>query len=143
MYGIARKGRIAAGYDADLTVGDLKRRETITDRWIASRVRWTPYDGTSVTGWPVGTFVRGRKVMWQGELAQPSIGEMVAFGKLRLRSINVYSRLISQKLVALFWLRNTTFLCKSSEGGVARGGPRTSPTRRQRAMRRGRNLLND
>ena len=22
----------------------------------------------SVTGWPVGTFVRGRKVMWQGEL---------------------------------------------------------------------------
>ena len=33
-----RKGRIAAGYDADLTVVDLKRRETITDRWIASRV---------------------------------------------------------------------------------------------------------
>ena len=45
LFGIARKGRIAAGYDADLTIVDLKRRETITDRWIASRAGWTPYDG--------------------------------------------------------------------------------------------------
>jgi dihydroorotase len=81
VYGIARKGRIAAGYDADLTVVDLNRRETITDRWIASRAGWTPYNGTSVTGWPVGTFVRGRKVMWQGELVQPSIGEAMMFGE--------------------------------------------------------------
>ena len=79
IYGIARKGRIAAGYDADLTLVDLKRRETITDRWIASRAGWTPYDGVTVTGWPVGTFVRGRKVMWQGELATPSQGEAVRF----------------------------------------------------------------
>src|SRR6266853_2462488 len=50
IYGIARKGRIAAGYDADLTVVDMKRRETITDRWIASRAGWTPYDGMTVTG---------------------------------------------------------------------------------------------
>ena len=37
LFGIAGKGRIAAGYDADLTIVDLKRRETITDAWIASR----------------------------------------------------------------------------------------------------------
>ena len=65
VFGIARKGRIAAGYDADLTVVDLKRRETITNRWIASRAGWTPYDGVSVTGWPVGT-VRARP---QGDVA--------------------------------------------------------------------------
>ena len=40
---------------------------------------WTPYHGVSVTGWPVGTFVRGRKVMWQGELAASSQGEAVRF----------------------------------------------------------------
>ena len=74
-----RKGRIAAGYDADLTVVDLKRRETITDRWIASRSGWTPYDGVSVTGWPVGTVVRGRKVMWEGSLTAPAQGERVRF----------------------------------------------------------------
>ena len=79
IYGIARKGRIAAGYDADLTVVDMKRRETITDRWIVSRAGWTPYDGMTVTGWPVGTFVRGRRVMWLGELLTPSQGEAVRF----------------------------------------------------------------
>src|SRR5204862_2524360 len=77
IYGIARKGRIAAGYDADLTVVDMKRRETITDRWIASRAGWTPYDGMTVTGWPVGTFVRGRRVTWLGELVPPSQGAVV------------------------------------------------------------------
>jgi dihydroorotase len=79
VFGIARKGRIAAGYDADLTVVDLKRRETIRNAWIASRSGWTPYDDMTVTGWPVGTFVRGRKVMWQGELVTPSQGEAVRF----------------------------------------------------------------
>ena len=79
LYGIAAKGRIAAGYDADLTVVDLKRRETITDKWIASRAGWTPYDGMTVTGWPVGTFVRGHKVMWQGAVTAPAQGERVRF----------------------------------------------------------------
>ena len=79
LFGIANKGRIAVGYDADLTIVDLKRRETITNTWIASRCGWTPYDGVAVTGWPVGTFVRGHKVMWQGELTRPSQGEAVTF----------------------------------------------------------------
>jgi dihydroorotase len=79
LFGIARKGRIAAGYDADFTIVDLKRRETITDRWIASKCGWTPYDGVTVTGWPVGTLVRGNVVMWDGELVAPSLGEAVRF----------------------------------------------------------------
>jgi dihydroorotase len=79
VFGIARKGRIAVGYDADLTIVDMKRRETITNKWIASRAGWTPYDGMSVTGWPVGTFVRGNKVMWEGELVTPAQGEAVRF----------------------------------------------------------------
>ncbi len=79
LFGIARKGRIAAGYDADLTVVDLKRRETIAHRWIASRAGWTPYDGMRVTGWPIGTFVRGHRVMWEGELSAPAHGEAVEF----------------------------------------------------------------
>ena len=81
IFGIAGKGRIAAGYDADLTVVDLKRRSTIANRWIGSRSQWTPYDGQPVTGWPVGTFVRGRKVMWEGEIAAPSTGEVIRFAE--------------------------------------------------------------
>jgi dihydroorotase len=79
LFGIVNKGRIAVGYDADLTVVDLKRRETITNTWIASRCGWTPYDGVEVTGWPVGTFVRGNKVMWQGDVTAPGKGEAVKF----------------------------------------------------------------
>jgi dihydroorotase len=79
LFGIRNKGRIAVGYDADLTVVDLGRTETITNRWIESRVGWTPYDGVKVKGWPVGTFVRGRRVMWQGEILGPATGEAVGF----------------------------------------------------------------
>jgi dihydroorotase len=79
VFGIAGKGRIAAGYDADFTVVDLARQATITDRWIASRAGWTPYDGVSVTGWPVGTFVRGRRVAWDGEVITPGTGEAIRF----------------------------------------------------------------
>jgi dihydroorotase len=79
LFGIASKGRIAVGYDADLTVVDLKRKETITNGWIASKAGWTPYDGVTVTGWPVGTVVRGARVMWQGELLTPSRGQPMHF----------------------------------------------------------------
>lgn len=80
LFNIAGKGRIAVGYDADLTIVDMKRRETITDKWITSKCGWTPYEGVSVIGWPVGTFVRGARVMWQGELVGPGQGEVVRFG---------------------------------------------------------------
>ncbi len=79
LFGIVGKGRIAVGYDADLTVVDLKRSETIRDSWIASRCGWTPYDGKTVTGWPVGTVIRGRRVMWEGEVLADGGGAAVKF----------------------------------------------------------------
>lgn len=79
LFGIAGKGRIAVGYDADLTIVDLKRQETIGNDWIASRAGWTPYEGRTVTGWPVGTIVRGHRVMWEGELTAAAKGEPVRF----------------------------------------------------------------
>ena len=79
LFGIVGKGRIAVGYDADLTIVDLKRSETISNDWIASRAGWTPYDGVTVTGWPVGTVVRGHRVMWQGDLTTPGVGQPMLF----------------------------------------------------------------
>lgn len=81
LFGMARKGRIAVGYDADLTIVDMKRRETITNAQVGSKAGWTPYDGKIVTGWPVGTIIRGLKVMWEGEIVTPSQGEPVLFGE--------------------------------------------------------------
>jgi dihydroorotase len=79
LFGIRNKGRIALGYDADLTVVDMGRTETITNGWIASKCGWTPYDGRRVKGWPVGTFVRGRKVVWDGAVVGSASGEPVRF----------------------------------------------------------------
>jgi dihydroorotase len=79
LFAIANKGRIAAGYDADFTIVDLKRNATIGDSWIASRCGWTPYDGKSVTGWPIGTMIRGARVMWEGEILAPARGKPVRF----------------------------------------------------------------
>lgn len=70
VYGIARKGRLAVGYDADLTLVDLKAKRTIGNDWIASKCGWTPFDGMQVTGWPAATIVRGHIVMRDDELAE-------------------------------------------------------------------------
>jgi dihydroorotase len=79
LFGIRGKGRIAVGWDADLTIVDLKRRETISNGWIQSRCGWTPFDGVAVQGWPVGTIVRGRRIMWEGQILGPAGGEPVRF----------------------------------------------------------------
>jgi dihydroorotase len=79
LFGIRGKGCIAVGFDADLTIVDMKRRETISNRWIESRCGWTPYDGMPVTGWPVGTIIRGRRVMWEDEILGPARGEPIRF----------------------------------------------------------------
>lgn len=81
IFGIACKGRIAAGYDADFTIVDLKRRATIRNADVGSRAGWTPYDGVTVTGWPVGTILRGQRVMWEGEIVTPGRGEPIRFGE--------------------------------------------------------------
>ena len=81
IFGIARKGRIAAGYDADFTIVDMRRTETITNAQAGSKAGWTPYDGKQVTGWPVGTIVRGTRVMWEGEIVTPGKGRAVAFSE--------------------------------------------------------------
>ena len=59
LFGIAGKGRIAVGYDADLTIVDLKAERVIEEDWIGSKCGWTPFAGEKVKGWPVGTIVRG------------------------------------------------------------------------------------
>ncbi len=88
IFGIARKGRIAVGFDADLTIIDLRAEREISDDWIASRCGWTPFAGRRVKGWPVGTVVRGHRVMWEGEIIGAARGRPVGFwevpGQLRV-----------------------------------------------------------
>jgi dihydroorotase len=86
IFGLVGKGRIAVGYDADFTVVDLKARWTMEESWMASRCGWSPFSGMEVTGRPVGTFVRGNRVMWEGALAKSAIGEAVRFEATEFRA---------------------------------------------------------
>ena len=79
VFGIVGKGRIVAGYDGDFTLVDLKARWTIEDSWLASRCGWSPFTGMALTGKPVGTIVRGNRVMWDGALANSAVGQPVRF----------------------------------------------------------------
>lgn len=79
IFGIAGKGRVAAGYDADFTIVDLKAKRTITNDWSATKASWTPFDGMDVTGWPMGTIIRGRRVMWNGEIIGTAEGKPMRF----------------------------------------------------------------
>jgi len=79
IFGIAAKGRIAIGYDADFTIVDLKKEQKIENRWIASRCGWTPFDGMSTRGWPVATIIRGAIVVRDGSLIASGGGRPVRF----------------------------------------------------------------
>ena len=79
VFGIAGKGRMAQGYDADFTVVDMAKTRTIEDSWIASKCGWTPFAGRTVTGWPIMTIVRGNVVMREDQLIGAPAGEPVRF----------------------------------------------------------------
>ncbi|MDP1777650.1 MAG: dihydroorotase, partial [Brevundimonas sp.] len=75
----AGKGRMAEGYDADLTLVDLKAKHVIRHADMASRCGWTPFDGFEATGKAMATIVRGRVVMKDGELVGSAHGRPVRF----------------------------------------------------------------
>jgi dihydroorotase len=83
VFGMTGKGRIAAGYDADFTLVDLKAKWTIEENWLASRCGWSPFTGMEITGRPVGTIVRGQVVMRDGGLAAKAIGRPIRFDSAR------------------------------------------------------------
>ncbi len=79
LFGLVGKGRIAPGFDADFTVVDLKARWTIENDWLQSKCGWSPFEGQEVTGRPVGTIIRGNRVMWEAALIGQPLGQPFAF----------------------------------------------------------------
>lgn len=79
VFGIKNKGRLRQGFDADITIVDLKKEMTIDNSWIASRCGWTPFHGMKVTGWPTHTIVDGKLVMEADQVILPHQGQAVDF----------------------------------------------------------------
>lgn len=82
MYGLyPKKGSIAPGFDADIVLWDPNRKETISQKLMHHGSDYTPYEGITVTGWPVMTLLRGEKVMEDGKiLGKPGDGAFLKRG---------------------------------------------------------------
>jgi len=82
LFGLApRKGTIAAGADADLTLWDPGEQRVINGATMASRAGYSVYDGWTVTGWPRFVIRRGQTVLADGQCtAQPGQGQWVRRG---------------------------------------------------------------
>ncbi len=61
-----RKGSIAPGFDADLTLWDPEYKVTLRNSLMQHAIDYTPYEGLIVTGWPTMTIARGTVVMHRG-----------------------------------------------------------------------------
>ena len=81
IFNLADKGRLAVGYDADLTLVDLNARRTITHEAMANRSGWTPFDGFEAKGWPMATIIRGQVVMRDDTVIAPHRGQPVRFAE--------------------------------------------------------------
>ena len=79
VYGAVGKGRLAVGYDGDVTLVDMKRQRTIEESWIVSPCGWTPFAGKQVTGWPQAVAVRGKVVMRDDAVQGMPAGRLVQF----------------------------------------------------------------
>ncbi|MDE0527333.1 MAG: dihydroorotase [Truepera sp.] len=64
------KPTLEPGAPADLTVIDLETERPVRPETFLSRAKFSPWAGEALRGWPVMTFVRGRRVF---ALADPAV----------------------------------------------------------------------
>ncbi|MCA9072999.1 MAG: dihydroorotase [Planctomycetaceae bacterium] len=83
VWDIVNKGRIVEGYDADLVLVDLNRKATIHDAEQVTKCGWSPWDGVTLTGWPIKTWVGGHLVYNEGQLDKSHRGQEAQYDHTR------------------------------------------------------------
>lgn len=76
-FGLAGKGAIAPGYDADLVLIDPTARERLQHRDMHDRAGYTPYEGWEVRGSVVEVMRRGERLVERGRQMAESPGRLV------------------------------------------------------------------
>lgn len=77
VWDLVGKGRIEAGYDADLVLVDMELKREIKNELQHTRSRWSPWDGVTLQGWPVLTIVGGQTVYQNGQVSAQALGSPV------------------------------------------------------------------
>lgn len=68
--GIARKGRLAIGHDADVVVFDPEGSWTIDQEQLHSKAKWSPFHGRRLRGRLLTTMLRGQVLVQDGKLVE-------------------------------------------------------------------------
>jgi len=68
IFGIKNKGFLKEGYDADLVIVDLDKRQAVRNEDLLTKCKWSPYEGKILKGWAVTTIVNGNVVYDDGEI---------------------------------------------------------------------------
>mgnify|MGYP006168248171 CR=1 FL=1 len=79
IFGIKNKGYIKEGFDADLTIIDMNKEETIKNEMMASKCGWTSFNNMALKGLPVATIINGKVVMSDGKVVTEGSGEPLDF----------------------------------------------------------------
>ncbi|MCW5941528.1 MAG: dihydroorotase [Fimbriimonadaceae bacterium] len=79
LYGVARKGTVREGFDADLCLVDLAARWTFERSEVRSRCGWSPFEGMAMVGRPIHTFVGGTWSVRDGEPVGHPSGQTTQF----------------------------------------------------------------
>jgi len=69
IFKIKNKGMLKEGYDADLVVVDLDKRQVVREEDLLTKCKWSPFEGKVLKGWPVTTIVNGNLVYDKGEVS--------------------------------------------------------------------------
>ena len=83
VWDLVGKGRIAEGYDADLVLVDLGKKQTVRNENQHTKCGWSPWDGVSLRGWPVRTIVGGQTVFLDGRFDETVRGTEIIFDHAR------------------------------------------------------------
>ncbi|MEQ8790731.1 MAG: dihydroorotase [Pirellulaceae bacterium] len=83
VWDIVGKGRIEVGYDADLVLVDLNKTAVIRNEEQQTKCRWSPWNGVSLTGWPVRTWVMGHEVFRDGDFDETRRGREAVYDHQR------------------------------------------------------------
>jgi dihydroorotase len=79
IFGIKNKGYIREGFDADLTIVDMNREQTIKNEMMATKCGWTPFNNMTIKGFPIATIVNGKTVMSDGKVVTEGFGQPLEF----------------------------------------------------------------
>ena len=78
-YRIPNKGKLLEGWDADLTLVDIEHTRPVRNEETFTKVRWSPWHGRELRGWPLYTIVNGEIAFDNGHIREQTRGRRLTY----------------------------------------------------------------